>query len=89
MKNKAKAVSKKCIYSLKKITYIVKVIIFYEAIRVEIKTELFNTKQNIFVCIKGKKDLPIIQQSKPLKISELETKASEIALFLKVPLKGI
>lgn len=60
-----------------------------EAIRVEIKTELFNTKQNIFVCIKGKKDLPIVQQSKPLKISELEIKASEIASFLKVPLRGI
>lgn len=53
------------------------------------KIELFSTKQNIFVCIKGKKDLPIIQQSKPLKINELETKASEIASFLKVPLKGI
>lgn len=61
----------------------------YEAIKVEIKTELFNTRQNIFVCIKGKRDLPIIQQTIPLRINDLESKASEIASFLKVPLKGI
>ena len=46
-------------------------------------------KQNIFVCLKGKKDLPILQPTKPLEINELEKKASEIASFLKVPLKGL
>nr|YP_009503353.1 photosystem I assembly protein ycf4 [Euglena clara]AXA45478.1 photosystem I assembly protein ycf4 [Euglena clara] len=60
-----------------------------EAIKVEIKTELFNTKQNIFVCLKGKKELPILQISKPWRINEVEKKASEIASFLKVPLKGV
>lgn len=52
------------------------------------KNGIFDTKQNIFVCIKGKNDLPIVQLSKPIKINELEKKASEIASFLKVPLKG-
>lgn len=59
------------------------------AIRIEIKTELFNTKQNIFICIKGKNDLPILQMQKPLKMDEIEKKASELASFLQVPLKGI
>lgn len=59
-----------------------------EAIKVEIKTELFNTKQNIYVCIKGKNDLPILQIEKPLKINDLERKASEIASFLKIPVRG-
>lgn len=36
-----------------------------EAIKVENKVELINNKQTIFVCIKGKNDLPIIQLSKP------------------------
>lgn len=62
---------------------------FNEAIRVDIKTELFNTKQTIFVCIKGKNDLPIVQIETPLKISEIEEKASKLASFLKVPVKGI
>nr|YP_009145494.1 photosystem I assembly protein ycf4 [Monomorphina parapyrum]AKL78967.1 photosystem I assembly protein ycf4 [Monomorphina parapyrum] len=60
-----------------------------EALRVELKTELFNNKQNIFTCIKGRPDLPIIQISTPLTIKEIEEKASEIASFLKVPVKGL
>nr|YP_010700209.1 photosystem I assembly protein Ycf4 [Euglena deses]WCH63353.1 photosystem I assembly protein Ycf4 [Euglena deses] len=69
-----------------KITYALKDI---EAIKIEIKTDLFNNKQNIFVCIKNKNDIPIIQYDNPIKINELEEKASEIASFLKVPVKGI
>jgi hypothetical protein len=60
---------------------------FSEAIRLESKTELFNTKQNIFICIKGKQDLPIVQISEPLKISQIEEKATNIAYFLKVIVK--
>lgn len=58
-----------------------------EAIRVEIKTELFNTKQNIYVCIKGKNDLPIVQMEEPLKIKEVEEQAYELASFLQIPLR--
>ena len=59
-----------------------------EAIKLEIKTELFNTKQKIYLCIKGQKDLPIIQINDPLKISEIEEKASKIASFLNVSIKN-
>nr|YP_009512083.1 photosystem I assembly protein ycf4 [Euglena hiemalis]AXI98029.1 photosystem I assembly protein ycf4 [Euglena hiemalis] len=59
-----------------------------EAIKIEIKNGYFNSKQNILVCLKEKNDIPILQLTNPLKINELEKKASEIASFLNVPLKG-
>lgn len=55
----------------------------------EIKTELFNTKQNIFLCIKGKSDLPILQINTPMKLDEIENKASQLSAFLQIPIKGI
>lgn len=60
-----------------------------ESIKIEVKTELFNNKQRIYVCTKNKTDLPIFQPDKPLKIKELEEKGIKIASFLKVPIKGI
>lgn len=60
-----------------------------EAIKLPLKNDLFNNNQKIFVCIKGKNDIPIIQKDVPINISELEEKASQIAFFLKVPVKSI
>lgn len=60
----------------------------HEAVRLESKTEFFNTKQNIFICIKGKRDLPIIQISEPIPLNQLEEKATNIAYFLKVIVKS-
>nr|YP_009541016.1 photosystem I assembly protein ycf4 [Discoplastis spathirhyncha]AYQ93492.1 photosystem I assembly protein ycf4 [Discoplastis spathirhyncha] len=60
-----------------------------ESIKIEIKNELFNSKQNIYVCLKEKQDLPIIKMDNPLKINELEKKAAELSSFLQVPIKGI
>lgn len=57
--------------------------------KVDIKTELFNTRQKIYLCIRGKNDLPIIEFERPIKISEVEEKAIKIATFLKIPVKGI
>jgi hypothetical protein len=59
-----------------------------EKIKLEIKTELFNTKQKIYLCIKDRPDLPILQTSNPLKIHEIEKKASKIASFINVPIKN-
>nr|YP_009032726.1 photosystem I assembly protein ycf4 [Euglenaformis proxima]AGL11992.1 photosystem I assembly protein ycf4 [Euglenaformis proxima] len=59
-----------------------------ESIRVEIKTEFFNTRQIIFVCLQGNYSIPVFQFKEPLSISEVEQKASELASFLKVPVKG-
>jgi hypothetical protein len=60
-----------------------------EAIKIEIKSELINTKQTILACIKNKKNIPIIQLEQPINLNELEEKAIKIAAFLKVPVKGI
>lgn len=63
--------------------------IIKEAFRIEIKTDLFNTKQKIYACIKGKNDIPIYQPETPLKIQEIEEKVSKIASFLKVSVRGL
>ena len=76
-----------CMYRLR--TIILMISLIHESIRVEIKTELFNTKQNIYICLKGKADIPILQINKPLKLNEIESKASKLASFLNVPIKGI
>nr|YP_009145430.1 photosystem I assembly protein ycf4 [Cryptoglena skujai]AKL39055.1 photosystem I assembly protein ycf4 [Cryptoglena skujai] len=60
-----------------------------EALRIEIKTDLFNTKQKIYACIKGKNDIPIYQPETPLKINEIEGKVSKLASFLKVSVRGL
>lgn len=60
-----------------------------ESIKIEVKTDLFNTKQRIYICNKNKIELPIFQPDRPLKIKELEEKGIKIASFLRVPIKGI
>ena len=59
-----------------------------ETIRVKTTTDILNSSQTVFICLKGKYEIPILQIRPPIKISELEEKASELASFLKVPVKG-
>nr|YP_009540839.1 photosystem I assembly protein ycf4 [Phacus inflexus]AYQ93310.1 photosystem I assembly protein ycf4 [Phacus inflexus] len=58
-----------------------------EAIKIETNSSFFNSKQTIYICLKQKVDIPIIQVRNPINLNEIEKKASEIASFLKVPLK--
>jgi hypothetical protein len=60
-----------------------------ESIKIEVKSDLFNTKQRIYICNKNNVELPIFQPDRPLKIKELEQKAIKLASFLQVPIKGI
>lgn len=60
-----------------------------EAIKIEKNNTILNAKQTILICLKGKKEVPIIQIREPINISELEKKASNIASFLQIPIKGI
>ena len=64
-------------------------LILYEAIKVERNNTILDAKQTIFICLKGKKEVPIIQIRKPININELEKKASDLASFLQIPIKGI
>lgn len=65
------------------------IIILYEAIKVERNNTILDAKQTIFICLKGKKEVPIIQIRRPININELEKKASDLASFLQIPIKGI
>lgn len=60
-----------------------------EYIKIEVKSDLFNTKQRIYICNKNNVELPIFQPDRPLKIKDLEQKAIKLASFLQVPIKGI
>nr|YP_009541028.1 photosystem I assembly protein ycf4 [Lepocinclis playfairiana]AYQ93550.1 photosystem I assembly protein ycf4 [Lepocinclis playfairiana] len=60
-----------------------------EAIRVERNNTILNSKQTIFICLRGKKEIPIIQIRRPININEFEKKASDLASILKVPIRGI
>lgn len=61
--------------------------LFLEAIRIETNSNFFNSKQTIYICLKQKMEIPIIQVRNPINLNEIEKKASEIASFLKVSLK--
>lgn len=60
-----------------------------ESIIVETNSNFLNSKQTIFICLKEKIKIPIIQMRKPLNLNKIEEKASELASFLKVSVKGI
>nr|YP_010700379.1 photosystem I assembly protein Ycf4 [Flexiglena variabilis]WCH63518.1 photosystem I assembly protein Ycf4 [Flexiglena variabilis] len=68
-----------------KLVYLIEEI---EAIHVKTTTNILNSSQTICICLKGKYEIPILQIRPPIKIGELEKKASELASFLKVPIKG-
>nr|YP_010700401.1 photosystem I assembly protein Ycf4 [Phacus arnoldii]WCH63561.1 photosystem I assembly protein Ycf4 [Phacus arnoldii] len=63
-------------------------IILIEAIKIENNTNIFNSKQIIFICLKEKVEIPLLQIKIPIKINEIEEKASELASFLNIPLRG-
>lgn len=48
---------------------------------------ILNSKQTIFICLKEKKNIPIIQINNPININKLEKKATEIASFLNVSIR--
>jgi hypothetical protein len=58
-----------------------------KSIKLIIKEGL-NPKRLILLCIKDQREIPLNSIEQPLSISELEKKASELALFLDVKLEG-
>nr|YP_009538640.1 photosystem I assembly protein ycf4 [Phacus pleuronectes]AYQ93681.1 photosystem I assembly protein ycf4 [Phacus pleuronectes] len=58
-----------------------------EAVKLENTSKILNSKQTIFICLKEKKYIPIIQINNPINTNKLEKKATEIASFLNVSLK--
>lgn len=56
-----------------------------EGIRVEVKQGL-NPKRNIYLQIRGKREIPLIRIGQPLTYQQVEKKAADLAKFLKVSL---
>lgn len=56
-----------------------------ESIRVELK-EGINPKRTIYMCIKGKREIPLTRVGQPMTLEEIETQATELAKFLNINL---
>nr|YP_009105453.1 hypothetical chloroplast RF4 [Parietochloris pseudoalveolaris]AIT94080.1 hypothetical chloroplast RF4 [Parietochloris pseudoalveolaris] len=56
-----------------------------ESIKVELKEGL-NPKRTIYLCVKGKRDIPITRIGQPMTLEEIEKQAAELAKFLQVSL---
>nr|QUE28764.1 Ycf4 [Porphyropsis coccinea] len=59
-----------------------------QSIKVNIK-EGINPKREIYLCTKDQREIPLTQVDQPLRLSEIETEAIELASFLGVVLEGI
>nr|ASN77479.1 photosystem I assembly protein Ycf4 [Pedinophyceae sp. YPF-701] len=59
-----------------------------EAIRVDIQEGL-NPRRTIYLCVKGKKAIPLTRVGQPLTLEEVETQAAQLAKFLQVSLEGL
>jgi hypothetical protein len=59
-----------------------------KSIKLSIKEGL-NPKRIILLCTKDQREIPLSQIEQPLPLSEIEEKASELALFLNVKLEGL
>ena len=56
-----------------------------EGIKVEVKQGL-NPKRNIYLQIRGKREIPLTRIGQPLTYEQIEKKAADLAKFLKVSL---
>lgn len=59
-----------------------------QAIKVQIREGL-NPVRQIYLKIKGKRDIPLTRVGQPMALSELENQGAELAKFLGVPLEGL
>ncbi len=64
-----------------------------EAIRVEFlqgsAALSLDQRRTIYLCLKGKRDIPLTGVGEPLSLKEIEKQASELANFLQVSLQGL
>lgn len=59
-----------------------------QSIRVSVKDGL-NPKRDLYLCLKGQREIPLTRVGNPLTIEEIERKGAELAKFLQVPLEGL
>ncbi|MEB3292373.1 MAG: photosystem I assembly protein Ycf4 [Synechococcales bacterium] len=59
-----------------------------QAVKVTLKEGL-SPKRNLYLRVKGMRDLPLTRVGRPLALSDLENQAAELVRFLGVPLEGL
>jgi len=58
------------------------------AVRVEVKDGL-NPRRVLYLCVKGRGDIPLTAIGQPMPLEELEGRAAKLARFLQVPIEGL
>ena len=58
------------------------------AVRVEVK-EGVNPRRVLYLCVKGRQDIPLTRIGQPMPLEELEGRAAALARFLQVPIEGL
>ena len=58
------------------------------AVRVEVK-EGVNPRRVLYLCVKGRQDIPLTRIGQPMALEELEGRAATLARFLQVPIEGL
>lgn len=59
-----------------------------QAIRVNLREGL-NPKRDLYLRVKGMRDIPLTRVGQPIPLSQLENQGAELARFLAVPLEGL
>lgn len=59
-----------------------------ENIRLDIQEGL-NPKRVLYLCLKGKRDIPLTRVGQPMTLSEIEKQAADLANFLQVDVEGV
>lgn len=52
-------------------------------------TEGFNSTQNIYLCLKDKRNIPLTEIREPISLSDLEEQAANLAKFLNLKLENL
>lgn len=59
-----------------------------QAVRVDLREGL-NPKRELYLRVKGMRDIPLTRVGQPIPLSQLENQGAELARFLAVPLEGL
>ncbi|KAB8331661.1 photosystem I assembly protein Ycf4 [Scytonema tolypothrichoides VB-61278] len=59
-----------------------------QSVRVQVKEGL-NPRRELYLRVKGRRDIPLTRVGQPLSLQELEIQGAELARFLGVPLEGL
>jgi hypothetical protein len=59
-----------------------------QSIKVDIN-DGFSPRRNLYLRVKGKRDLPLTRVGQPMSLAEIENQGAELARFLGVPLEGL